>query len=142
MSKSRRRFHVNPKRLSPLPSAFIFRYSSADSLVVSSKFDHMLRRAMRQPGPRAFGGDAAICLRRRPHHASFRRRHGLLGRNELRRRLVSRSASQKIRVVSHQVRCNLFFFFAETFRSFCLTVVLKLVVTVFLNLYYQTFWPN
>jgi len=42
---------------------------------------------------------------------------------------------------------NLFFFFAETFRSFfcrdilviCLTVVLKLAVTVFFSLYFQTF---
>jgi len=46
-------------------------------------------------------------------------------------------------------------FFAETFRSFllthfghwnisviCLTVVLKLTITVFFSLYFQTFWPK
>jgi len=47
------------------------------------------------------------------------------------------------------------FFFAETFRSFllrhfghwnisviCLTVVLKLTITVFFSLYFETFWPK
>ena len=46
--------------------------------------------------------------------------------------------------------CLILFFFADTYRSFfcwdisviCLTVLSKLIITVFISVYFQTFWPK